>query len=115
MTVPGGNPVTAVPGLSPRSPVTIVRPVFVTVDAARTANDDADPSGTGAVITARGARGAVAVMPGPGTGGMINGGNVKVTNGTVVTGVDPVVKLQTNSKSNAFPARSRAVRSTRAV
>ena len=36
-TWPGGNPVTEVPGLSPRSPLTVVGPVFVTVEAARTA------------------------------------------------------------------------------
>jgi hypothetical protein len=36
-TVPGGNPVTDVPGLSPRSPLTVVAPVFVTVEAARIA------------------------------------------------------------------------------
>jgi hypothetical protein len=36
LTCPGGNPVIAVPGLSPRSPLIVVGPVFVTVDAART-------------------------------------------------------------------------------
>src|SRR4029077_16504160 len=40
---PGGNPVIAVPGLTPRSPVMTVAPVFVTVDAPRTANDSAEP------------------------------------------------------------------------
>jgi hypothetical protein len=35
--VPGGNPVTLVPGLSPRSPVTAVAPVLVTVEYPRTA------------------------------------------------------------------------------
>ncbi len=29
VTVPGGNPVTAVPGLTPRSPITVVEPVLV--------------------------------------------------------------------------------------
>jgi hypothetical protein len=48
-TCPGGNPVTDVPGLSPRSPLTVVGPVFVTVDPARTAKFAAVPSGTGAV------------------------------------------------------------------
>jgi hypothetical protein len=36
-TIPGGNPVTAVPGLSPRSPVTILEPVLVIVEPPRTA------------------------------------------------------------------------------
>ena len=36
-TVPGGNPVTAVPGLTPRSPRIVDGPVFVTVVPARTA------------------------------------------------------------------------------
>src|SRR5437867_6215676 len=48
LTVPGGNPVTAVPGLSPRSPLTVVAPVLVTVEAARTANELAAPRATGA-------------------------------------------------------------------
>src|ERR1044071_1997425 len=48
LTVPGGNPVTAVPGLNPRSPLTVVAPVLVTVEAARTANVPADPRATGA-------------------------------------------------------------------
>src|SRR5207249_9402019 len=46
LTIPGGNPVTAVPGLSPRSPLTMVAPVLVTVEAARTANVVAAPRGT---------------------------------------------------------------------
>src|ERR1041385_4728679 len=41
-------PVTAVPGLSPRSPLTVVSPVLVTVEAARTANVVAAPRATGA-------------------------------------------------------------------
>src|SRR5207253_229235 len=45
-TVPGGNPVTAVPGLTPRSPVTVVAPVLVTVEPARTAKRAADPRAT---------------------------------------------------------------------
>ena len=36
------------PGLSPRSPLTVVAPVLVTVEAARTANVVAAPRGTGA-------------------------------------------------------------------
>src|ERR1019366_1349254 len=40
--VPGGNPVTAVPELTPRSPVTVVCPVLVTVEPARTAKLAAD-------------------------------------------------------------------------
>jgi hypothetical protein len=34
ITIPGGNPVTEVPGLNPKSPSTMVGPVFVTVDPA---------------------------------------------------------------------------------
>jgi hypothetical protein len=45
--IPGGKPVTAVPGLTPRSPVTVVALVLVTVDPASTANPPADPSATG--------------------------------------------------------------------
>src|SRR4029077_12129914 len=48
LTVPGGNPVTAVPGLNPRSPLTVVAPVLVTVEAARNTNVEADPRATGA-------------------------------------------------------------------
>src|SRR5439155_779056 len=48
LTLPGGNPVTAVPGLSPRSPLTVVAPVLLTVEPARTANVLAAPRATGA-------------------------------------------------------------------
>src|SRR2546426_20810 len=48
LTIPGGNPVTAVPGLSPRSPLTVVAPVLVIVEAASTANVLAAPRATGA-------------------------------------------------------------------
>src|ERR1051326_9110737 len=48
LTALGGNPVTAVPGLNPRSPLTVVAPVLVTVEAARTANVLAAPRTTGA-------------------------------------------------------------------
>src|SRR4029078_9533813 len=37
VNVPGGKPVTAVPGLTPRFPVSAVAPVLVTVEPARTA------------------------------------------------------------------------------
>src|SRR5438067_5364787 len=36
-TVPGGNPVTELPGETPRLPVMTLGPVFVTVDPPRTA------------------------------------------------------------------------------
>ena len=48
-TVPGGNPVTAVPGLTPRSPLMLLGPVLVTVVPARTAKLAAVPRSTGAV------------------------------------------------------------------
>ena len=49
ISVPGGNPVTALPGLSPRfPPLMMVAPVLVTVEAARTSKFAADPNGTGA-------------------------------------------------------------------
>src|SRR2546421_12888875 len=48
LTIPGRNPVTAVPGLSPRSPLTLVAPVLVTVEPARTANVVAAPRAMGA-------------------------------------------------------------------
>jgi hypothetical protein len=62
LTVPGGNPVTAVPGETPRFPVTVVPPVLVTVEPARTANGAAVPSSTGAGPAAY-AIGAAASMP----------------------------------------------------
>ncbi len=37
LTVPGGNPDTAVPGFTPRSPLIVLGPVFVTLCPARTA------------------------------------------------------------------------------
>src|ERR1043166_2030215 len=43
-----GDPVTEVPGLNPRSPLIVVAPVLVTVEAARTANVLAAPRATGA-------------------------------------------------------------------
>ncbi len=44
-TTPGGKPVTAVPGLTPRLPPSItVEPVLVTVEPARTAKPAAVPS-----------------------------------------------------------------------
>lgn len=36
-TIPGGKPVTELPGLTPRSSPTVVSPVFVTADPPRTA------------------------------------------------------------------------------
>jgi hypothetical protein len=45
VAVPGGKPVTAVPGLTAKSSVTTVGPVFVTVEAPRTAKVCAEPSG----------------------------------------------------------------------
>jgi hypothetical protein len=47
ITVPGGKPVTAVPGLTPRSPETVVGPVLVTAWPANTAKDAAVPRPTG--------------------------------------------------------------------
>ncbi len=41
--MPGGNPVIAVPGETPRSPLITVNPVLVTVVAPRTPNVAADP------------------------------------------------------------------------
>jgi hypothetical protein len=42
--VPGGKPVTAVPGLTPRLPSTTVAPVLVAVEPAKTAKLCAEPS-----------------------------------------------------------------------
>src|SRR5215210_7667959 len=47
-TTPGGKPVTALPGLTPRSPLTLDAPVLVTVAPARTAKLAAVPRPTGA-------------------------------------------------------------------
>jgi hypothetical protein len=54
VTVPGGNPVTAVPGLTPRSPLMALGPVLVTVVPARTAKLPAVPRPTGAVAAVAG-------------------------------------------------------------
>jgi hypothetical protein len=43
VNVPGGKPVTAVPGLTPKAPVRPVAPEFVTVEPASTANGAARP------------------------------------------------------------------------
>src|SRR3569623_217221 len=51
-SVPGGKPVTAVLGLTPRSPVTEVGPVFVTVEPASTAKFPAVPIATAAWLHA---------------------------------------------------------------
>ena len=48
ITFPGGKPVTALPGSTPRSPAMTEGPVLVTVWPANTANDAALPSPTGA-------------------------------------------------------------------
>src|SRR6476469_2132713 len=44
MTSPGGNPVMARPGLTPRSPRTMLEPVLVTVAPASTAKLPTEPS-----------------------------------------------------------------------
>src|ERR1051325_4612973 len=41
--IPGGKPVTEMPGLRPRSPVITLAPALVTVEAARTAKFPATP------------------------------------------------------------------------
>jgi hypothetical protein len=51
LTIPGAKPVTAVPALTPRSPVMEVGPIFVTVDPASTAKVEAAPSETEAWLT----------------------------------------------------------------
>jgi len=43
-TIPGGKPTTALPGLTPRSPVMMLEPVLVTVEPPRTAKLCAVPS-----------------------------------------------------------------------
>jgi hypothetical protein len=48
-TMPGGNPVTELPGLRPRFPLMTVRPALVTVVPARTPKLLAVPRPTGAV------------------------------------------------------------------
>ena len=60
-TTPGGNPVTAVPGLTPRSPEIIEGPVLVTVVPANTAKDVAVPNPTGGWTDAANAAGAPAM------------------------------------------------------
>src|SRR5437667_359141 len=94
------------PGLSPRSPLTRVAPVLVTVEPARTANVAAAPRGTGAGPAAVTVRAADAVPPGSLT---VRGGTVRLTLGGVVLGVAPVVKLQLKSVARALPARSLAL------
>jgi hypothetical protein len=48
-----GNPVHELPGLTPKSPVMIVGPVLVTVEAPRTAKLCAEPSGGVVCVKAR--------------------------------------------------------------
>src|SRR5205823_5736654 len=43
-----GAPVSVLPGLTPRSPLTVVPPVLVTAEPAKTSNVVADPRATGA-------------------------------------------------------------------
>src|SRR6476660_8013677 len=45
VTIPGGKPVTEVPGLRPRSPLMTVGPVLVTVEAPTTPKVEATPRG----------------------------------------------------------------------
>ena len=47
LTMPGGKPGTAVPGMTPRSPLIVVGPVLVTVWPARTPKLSAVPRPTG--------------------------------------------------------------------
>lgn len=53
VTVPGGKPVTALPGLTPRSPFTTVGPVLVTVEAPSTAKLCAAPNDGAVAARAR--------------------------------------------------------------
>src|SRR5437660_1604639 len=53
VTSPGGKPVTARPGLTPRLPTTVVEPVLVTVEPARTAKLSAVPRIDGTVRSSR--------------------------------------------------------------
>jgi hypothetical protein len=46
LTVPGGNPVTEVPGDTPTAPTITLEPVFVTAEPARTAKLADVPRGT---------------------------------------------------------------------
>src|SRR4051812_524037 len=57
LTMPGGKPVTAVPGLTPRSPVMTLGPVLVTVEPPSTAKLCAVPSDGAVCAAARGAGG----------------------------------------------------------
>jgi hypothetical protein len=53
-TVPGGNPVTEVPGLTPRSPLITLGPVLVTLCPPSTPKEPAVPRPTGAVAATAG-------------------------------------------------------------
>src|SRR6202041_3200488 len=53
-TVPGGNPVTEVPGLTPRSPLITLGPVLVTLCPPSTPKLPAVPRPTGAVAATAG-------------------------------------------------------------
>ena len=62
-TVPGGKPVTAVPGATPRLPVATVEPVFVIVEPASAANVPAVPrSGLVAACAAAGTSSSARVV-----------------------------------------------------
>jgi hypothetical protein len=67
-TVPGGNPVTALPGLRPRSPVITLGPVLVTVVPARTAKLSSVPRFGAVAATAGWAAMNMAIAPAAATG-----------------------------------------------
>jgi len=62
-STPGGKPVTALPGLSPRSPVMVLGPVLVMVDPARTAKLLAVPRLTIAGLAANAAFPSIHTTP----------------------------------------------------
>jgi hypothetical protein len=68
VTMPGGNPVTAVPGLTPRFPWMRLGPVLVTVCPARTAKLPAVPRPTGAVAATAGCEAMNMAMAAAATG-----------------------------------------------
>src|ERR1041385_8795658 len=102
LIIPGGNPVTAVPGLSPRSAPTVVPPVLVTVEAPRTAKLPAVPRATEAAAIAGGG------------GAMVPVGIVMVLESTVTAAVwantrpstaAPVVTV-TEAKARMLPLKT---------
>ena len=60
--MPGGNPVTALPGANPKSPVRTVGPVFVMVVAPSTAYETVAPKGMGAWLATAGTGDVLAGM-----------------------------------------------------